>query len=75
MPLWRSLVESGAAGDDDDTASMGTDELMIVLLEVRILFHFRWAEREPIGGGAAVADAGWLASVLKFRQRVANCSV
>jgi hypothetical protein len=48
---------------------------MIVLLEVRILFHFRWAEREQIGGGATVADAGWLASVLKFRQRVANCSV
>jgi hypothetical protein len=36
MPLWRSLVKSGAAGDDDDTASTGTDELMIVLLEVCI---------------------------------------
>jgi hypothetical protein len=67
MLLWRSLVDSGAAGDDDDTASTGTDELMIVLLEARILSHFRWAEREPIGGGAAVADASWLASVLKFR--------
>jgi hypothetical protein len=48
MPLWRSLVESGAAGDDDNTASTGTDELMIVLLEVRIYpistsFNFlRW---------------------------------
>jgi hypothetical protein len=43
-------------------------ELMIVLLKARILSHFRWAEREPIGGGAEVADAGWLAPVLKFRQ-------
>jgi hypothetical protein len=41
---------------------------MIVLLEARILSHFRWAERGPIGGVAAVADAGWLASGLKFRQ-------
>jgi hypothetical protein len=36
--------------------------------EAGILFHFRWAECEPIGGGAEVADAGWLAPVLKFRQ-------
>jgi hypothetical protein len=27
-----------------------------------------WAECEPIGGGAEVVDAGWLAPVLKFRQ-------
>jgi hypothetical protein len=66
--LWRSLVESGAAGDDDGTAGTGTDELMVVLLKARILSHFHWAECEPIGGGAEVADAGWLAPVLKFRQ-------
>jgi hypothetical protein len=36
MPLWRSLVENGAAGDDDDPASTGADKLMIVLLEVHI---------------------------------------
>jgi hypothetical protein len=41
---------------------------MIVLLKARILSHFLWAECEPIGGGAEVAGAGWLAPVLKFRQ-------
>jgi hypothetical protein len=66
--LWLSLLESGAAGDDDGTAGTGTDELMIVLLKACILSHFRWAECEPIVGRAEVADAGWLAPVLKFRQ-------
>jgi hypothetical protein len=36
MPPWRSLVENGATGDDNDPASTGADELMIVLLEVHI---------------------------------------
>jgi hypothetical protein len=37
--LWRSLVESGAVGDDDSTAGTGTDELMIVLLKALMLFR------------------------------------
>jgi hypothetical protein len=56
--MWHSLVESGVVDVDWLTWPA----------EAHILFHFRWAECEPIGGGAEVADAGWLASVLRFRQ-------
>jgi hypothetical protein len=38
------------------------------LLEARILSRFRWAECEPVGGGAEILDAGWLAPVLKCRN-------
>jgi hypothetical protein len=46
----------------------GTDELMIVLLKARILFHSRWAPSGPVGGGGEVVRAGWLAPVLEFRR-------
>jgi hypothetical protein len=38
------------------------------LLEAHILSRCRWAECEPVGGGAEVVDAGWLAPVLECRQ-------
>jgi hypothetical protein len=42
MPLWRSLLESGATGDDDDTASTGTDELKSALSSGPLRGRFWW---------------------------------